>query len=180
MSQKTRDDTRPAEPQMRAEPKPRFPEQHQRSPGLEARLEPRPRYEARRYRPAGKLEGKRALVTGGDSGIGRAVAVLYAREGADVAIAYLPQEQQDAEETQRAIEAEGRRCLLIPGDLSDVNVCNATVEQTVSTRSTFWSPMRRISGAKTRSKTSATRSSTIPSEPTCMPTSISRARRCAT
>ena len=133
MSQKTRDDTRPAEPQMRAEPKPRFPEQHQRSPGLEARLEPRPRYEARRYRPAGKLEGKRALVTGGDSGIGRAVAVLYAREGADVAIAYLPQEQQDAEETQRAIEAEGRRCLLIPGDLSDVNVCNATVEQTVST-----------------------------------------------
>ena len=123
MSQKTRD-VRPAEPQMRAEPKPRFPEQHQRSPGLEARLEPRPRYEARRYRPAGKLEGKRALVTGGDSGIGRAVAVLYAREGADVAIAYLPQEQQDAEETQRAIEAEGRirqHSVLLLGSL-DVRV----------------------------------------------------------
>jgi len=121
-----------AEPQMRSEPRPPFPGQHQRPPGLEARLEPRPRFEARRYRAAGKLEGKRALVTGGDSGIGRAVAVLYAREGADVAISYLPEEQRDAEETKRVVEAEGRRCPLLPGDLIDAAACTAAVEQTVA------------------------------------------------
>ena len=96
------------EPQIRSEPKPRFPEQHQPAPGEEAQLKPRPRYEARRYRAAGKLEGKAALITGGDSGIGRAVAVLFAREGADVAISYLPEEQRDAEDTARAVQADGR------------------------------------------------------------------------
>ena len=132
MSEATREQRRSGTPQMRSEPKPRFPEQHQDAPGIEAQLEPRPRYEARRYRPAGKLEGKCALVTGGDSGIGRAVAVLYAREGADVAISYLPDEQRDAEETRSAIEAEGRRCLLIPGDLTSAEACDEAVDRTVS------------------------------------------------
>jgi NAD(P)-dependent dehydrogenase (short-subunit alcohol dehydrogenase family) len=120
------------EPQIQSEPEPRFPEQHQPAPGLETELKPRPRYEARRYRAAGKLEGKAALITGGDSGIGRAVAVLYAREGADVAISYLPEEQPDAEETARAVQAEGRRCVLLPGDLLDPAACTAAVEDTVS------------------------------------------------
>jgi NAD(P)-dependent dehydrogenase (short-subunit alcohol dehydrogenase family) len=123
---------RETKPQIESEPKPRFPEQHQPAPGLEAKLEPRPRYEARRYRAAGKLDGRAALVTGGDSGIGRAVAVLYAREGADVAISYLPEEQPDAEETARAVKAEGRRCVLLPGDLTDPAACTAAVDNTVS------------------------------------------------
>src|SRR5689334_8793472 len=100
-----------AKPQIESEPKPPFPEKKLPKPGLEADLKPRPRYEARRYKPAQKLEGKIALITGGDSGIGRAVAVLYAREGADVAFTALPAERPDAEETRRAIEREGRRCL---------------------------------------------------------------------
>jgi NAD(P)-dependent dehydrogenase (short-subunit alcohol dehydrogenase family) len=112
-------------------PKPPFPQQHQPRPGLEADLDPRPRYQAPSYRGSGKLDGKAALVTGGDSGIGRSVAVLYAREGADVAIIYLPEEQPDAEETRRAIEHEGRRALLIPGDVSDAAFCRAAVKRVV-------------------------------------------------
>ncbi|HVO89929.1 MAG TPA: SDR family oxidoreductase [Casimicrobiaceae bacterium] len=115
------------------EPKPPFPEQHQQGPGLESKLQPRPRYQAEKYKPAGKLQGKSALITGGDSGIGRAVALIYAREGADVAITYLPQEQSDAEQTRRAVEAEGRRCLLLAGDLADVDFCKSVVERTVQT-----------------------------------------------
>jgi NAD(P)-dependent dehydrogenase (short-subunit alcohol dehydrogenase family) len=88
--------------------------------------------EAPGYRGSGKLEGKVALITGGDSGIGRAVAVLYAKEGADVAIVYLPAEQPDAEETRDAVEECGRECLLIPGDLSEADFCTAAVERTVS------------------------------------------------
>jgi NAD(P)-dependent dehydrogenase (short-subunit alcohol dehydrogenase family) len=99
-------------------PKPPLPKQHLRKPGLESDLEPRPDYLAPAYRGAGKLDGKVALITGADSGIGRAVAVLFAREGADVAIAYLS-EDSDAEETLRAVEAEGRRGILLPGDVSD-------------------------------------------------------------
>jgi NAD(P)-dependent dehydrogenase (short-subunit alcohol dehydrogenase family) len=114
------------------EPRPPFPPQHQRSPGLESKLKPRPRYEAESYRPAAKLEGKAALITGGDSGIGRAVAVLFAREGADVAINYLPQEQSDAEETRAAVEKEGRRCVLLPGDLTDAQFCQELVDKTVA------------------------------------------------
>lgn len=113
------------------EPKPPFPAQQQQKPGLEARMQPRPRYKAPAYRPSGKLQAKTALITGGDSGIGRAVAVFYAKEGADVAIVYLPEEQEDAEETQQAVEEEGGRCLLIPGDVRDQEFCREAVERTV-------------------------------------------------
>ncbi len=110
-----------------------LPPQHQSKPGIEAKLRPRPRYSAPAYRAAGKLQGKVALITGGDSGIGRAVAVLYAREGADVGVIYLKEEQRDAEETRAAVEAEGRRCLLLPGDVSSVKFCQKAVERVVST-----------------------------------------------
>lgn len=120
-----------SQPQIQQEPKPPFPEQKQSGTGLEAELDPKPRYEAAKYKPAGKLEGKCALITGGDSGIGRAVAVLYAREGADVAISYLPEEQRDADETQRAVEAEGRRCILLPGDLAKPRFANELVQKAV-------------------------------------------------
>ncbi|MFL6228235.1 MAG: SDR family oxidoreductase [Pyrinomonadaceae bacterium] len=109
-----------------------MPAQHQEKPGLEAKLEPRPQYEAPLYRGSGKLEGKAALVTGGDSGIGRAVCVLFAREGADVALVYLHEEQSDAEETRRAVEAEGRRALLLPGDVRDAEFCREAVTQTIA------------------------------------------------
>jgi NAD(P)-dependent dehydrogenase (short-subunit alcohol dehydrogenase family) len=113
------------------EPQPPFPAQHQRHPGIEAKIMPRPEYEAPRYKGSEKLLDKAALITGGDSGIGRAIAVLYAREGADVGIVYLPQEQVDAEETREAVEAEGRRCLLLPGDVTDPEFCQEAVELTV-------------------------------------------------
>ena len=87
------------------EPMSPMPAQHQRKPGLEWKLDPRPRYEAPHYKGADKLKNKVALVTGGDSGIGRAVAVLFAREGADVAITHLPAEKTDAQETVEAIDA---------------------------------------------------------------------------
>lgn len=114
------------------EPAAPFPEQHLEKPGLESELEPKPRYQAREYRASGKLEGDVALITGGDSGIGRAVAVLFAREGADVAIVYLPEEQSDAEETRDAIAKAGREALLIPGDVRDVSFCQDAVQKTVS------------------------------------------------
>jgi len=114
-------------------PKPPFKPQHQARPGLESKVTPRPRFEAPEYRGSGKLDGRVALITGGDSGIGRAVAVLYAREGADVAIVYLPQEQGDAEETETAVIGEGRRCLLLPGDVRDPEFCREAVQQTVDT-----------------------------------------------
>jgi NAD(P)-dependent dehydrogenase (short-subunit alcohol dehydrogenase family) len=113
------------------EPKPPFPKQHQPRPGIEADVEPRPKYKAPLYHGADKLLDKVAIITGGDSGIGRAVAVLYAREGADIAVVFLPAEKRDAQETARAVEAEGRRCLLIAGDVKDPRFCRAAVEQTV-------------------------------------------------
>ncbi|MBL7546137.1 MAG: SDR family oxidoreductase [Bdellovibrionaceae bacterium] len=113
-------------------PKPPFPAQKQKSPGLEWKMNPRPKFTGPDYRPAGKLFGKKALIAGGDSGIGRAVAILYAREGADVAITYLPIEKRDAQETQTYVEALGRRCVLIEGDLSKENFCQRAVEKTVT------------------------------------------------
>ena len=125
--------TRRPRPEQRIKqyPKNPLPKQHQDKPGIEAEITPRPQYKAPHYRAAGKLEGRAALITGGDSGIGRAVAVLYAREGADVAFTYLPEEERDADETVRAIRAEGRRAVAIEGDLTDVRFCTSCVEQTV-------------------------------------------------
>jgi NAD(P)-dependent dehydrogenase (short-subunit alcohol dehydrogenase family) len=113
------------------QPKSPMPAQHQKKPGIESKLRPRPNYEAPLYKGCGKLSQKVALITGGDSGIGRAVAVIFAREGADVAITHLPEEQSDAEETREAIETEGRRALLISGDLRDPTFSREAVEQTV-------------------------------------------------
>jgi len=113
------------------QPKSPMPPQHQQKPGIEAKLNPKPHYEAPLYQGAGKLKEKVALITGGDSGIGRAVAVLFAREGADVAFTFLKEEKQDAEETKRAIEAEGQEAFPISGDVRDPKVCKKLVQQTV-------------------------------------------------
>jgi len=113
-------------------PTPPFPQQHQERPGIEAKITPSPRFEAPQYRGSGKLEGQAALVTGGDSGIGRAVAVLFAREGANVAIVHLPEEEQDARDTVAAIEREGTSALALAGDVRDPEFCRAAVEQTVA------------------------------------------------
>jgi NAD(P)-dependent dehydrogenase (short-subunit alcohol dehydrogenase family) len=113
-------------------PKSPLPPQVQEKPGLDSAMSPRPQYRAPNYRGSGKLADKVALITGGDSGIGRSVAVLYAREGANVAIVYLPREQSDADQVKSDIEAEGRKALLIPGDLTDPEFCQAVVERTVS------------------------------------------------
>lgn len=111
-------------------PEPPIPGRTLRKPGNESELAPRPRFMAPDYRGSGKLEDKCALITGGDSGIGRAVAVLFAREGADVAIVYLS-EEADALETCRHVEAEGRRCVAIAGDVKDPAFCGKAVEETV-------------------------------------------------
>jgi len=114
-----------------SKPRPPFPKQHQRSPGLERKLVPAPQYRAPEYKAAGKLKGKTALITGGDSGIGRAVAILFAREGANVAISYLAEEQEDAEVTRQTMEATGVRCVLLPGDLTNPEFCSELIEKTV-------------------------------------------------
>lgn len=114
----------------RRQPENPLPAQHLRKPGNEHELALAPRYMAPDYRGSGKLEDRVALVTGGDSGIGRAVAVLFAREGADVAIVYL-NEHEDADETRAAVEKEGRRCLVVPGDVKDPAFCRAAVAATV-------------------------------------------------
>jgi NAD(P)-dependent dehydrogenase (short-subunit alcohol dehydrogenase family) len=111
-------------------PVPPFPQQHQAKPGNEAALDPAPMYDAPYYKGSEKLLNKVALITGADSGIGRAVAVLFAREGADVAVAYL-NEHDDAEQTRRAVENEGRRCILISGDVADPEFCQEAVERTI-------------------------------------------------
>jgi len=109
-----------------------MPPQHQdRQPGIEAEMTPRPQADDPEHRGSGKLDGKVALITGGDSGIGRAVAIAFAKEGADVAISYLD-EHGDAEETKRMVEGYGRRCITIAGDIGDESHCQQIVQQTVS------------------------------------------------
>jgi hypothetical protein len=108
-------------------PKPPYPEQQQQVPGLESEMNPKPDYGEDSYRGSGKLQGKVAVITGGDSGIGRAVALAFAREGADVLIAYL-NEDSDAQETVRIVEKEGRKCIAIAGDINK----NRTVNKLLS------------------------------------------------
>jgi len=108
-----------------------LPPQEQPEPGKEGLMNPRPEYRGEDYKAAGKLEGKVAIITGGDSGIGRSVAVLYAREGADVAILYLDQ-HQDAEETRTVVEQYGRRCLTFAGDVADRDVCRKVIDETLA------------------------------------------------
>ena len=110
------------------EVKPPFDEQEQQPPGLESEMDTAPDYGEKSYQGSGKLDGKTAIVTGGDSGIGRAVALAFAREGADVVISYL-NEEQDAQETKRVVEDAGQRCLLIAGDIGDESHCQKIVEQ---------------------------------------------------
>jgi NAD(P)-dependent dehydrogenase (short-subunit alcohol dehydrogenase family) len=122
--------TRAMQAGARRYPEPPLPAQHLSKPGLERDLEIGPMYEAPHYKGSDKLLDMVALITGGDSGIGRAVAVLFAREGADVAVAYLD-EDADAEETRRVVEAEGRRCILLSGDVADAEFCRHAVRTTV-------------------------------------------------
>jgi NAD(P)-dependent dehydrogenase (short-subunit alcohol dehydrogenase family) len=122
---------KPVQAGPRKEPENPFPPQHQKKPGLEGELDPAPRFLAPDYKGSQKLEGMVALITGGDSGIGRAVAVLYAREGANVAIVHLGAEIDDAKETQRHVEKEGGECLLLDGDVRDPQFCERAVAKTV-------------------------------------------------
>ncbi|GAB2458055.1 NAD(P)-dependent oxidoreductase [Hymenobacter qilianensis] len=107
------------------------PQKQDQQPGLEQEMTPQPEYIRPNYKGSEKLQGKVALITGGDSGIGRSVAVHFAREGADVAITYLPTEEEDAYKTRQLVEAEGQRCLTLPGDLRDRQYCQQIVERTV-------------------------------------------------
>jgi len=125
-AKKSKGKRKPVQAGKRREPQNPMPAQHLRKPGREADLELQPRWQAPDYRGSGKLEGMAAIVTGADSGIGRAVAVLFAREGADVAVLYLD-EREDAERTKRAVEAEGRRCIAIAGDVRDSRFCKRAV-----------------------------------------------------
>lgn len=128
--QKQAEKKQPVQAGARAQPANPLPAQHLKKPGREADLHLAPRFEAPDYKGSGKLKGKVALITGGDSGIGRAIAVLFAREGADVAIVYL-NEHDDARTTQRHVEAEGQSCLLIPGDVKKSAFCDRAVEKTL-------------------------------------------------
>src|ERR1700727_1520928 len=112
-------------------PKPPFEGQKQPWPGLASKIKPRPDHGETSYRGSGRLMGRKALITGGDSGMGRAAAIAYAREGADVAINYFPTEEPDAQEVITLIKAEGRICLAIPGDLRDEKFCQDLVQRAV-------------------------------------------------
>lgn len=112
-------------------PRPPFKEQKQPWPGLVSKMEPRPDHGEKSYKGTGRLKGRKALITGGDSGMGRAAAIAYAREGADVAINYYPTEEEDAKEVIQLIKAEGRKAVVIPGDLRDEAFCRSLVEQAV-------------------------------------------------
>jgi NAD(P)-dependent dehydrogenase (short-subunit alcohol dehydrogenase family) len=108
-------------------PKPPYPEQQQQPPGLTSKMKPLPDHGEQSYKGSGRLNGKRAVITGGDSGIGRAVAIAYAREGADILVSYLD-EEEDANATKKLIEEAGRKAVLIPGDVQDSAHCRAVIE----------------------------------------------------
>jgi hypothetical protein len=112
-------------------PKPPFPKQPQPAPGLAAHMQPKPDHGETSYQGSGRLKGRKALVTGADSGIGRAAAIAFAREGADVAFVYLPNEEEDAREVVALVEAEGRKALPIPGDIKDEMFCEKLVQRAV-------------------------------------------------
>ncbi|HET9704308.1 MAG TPA: SDR family oxidoreductase [Vicinamibacterales bacterium] len=131
LTSRPRSRTRQTRP--KTQPTPPFPRQHQRRAGLEAKMEPPPRFSAEGYRGSGVLFNKVALITGGNSGIGRAAAVLCAREGAEIAIVYLKEQQEDAERTAEAVAQEGRRILLLPGDVRHSSFCKRAVDKTVAT-----------------------------------------------
>jgi NAD(P)-dependent dehydrogenase (short-subunit alcohol dehydrogenase family) len=133
MAKRKKPSSEPPRERAHDRPKPPFPSQHQNRPGLEEHLEPPPQFEGVAYKAAGKLAGKVALVTGGDSGIGRSVAMLFAREGADVAIVCLEDEDKDARTIASEIERLGRRVLMIYGDVSQSDFCRRAVGQVVTT-----------------------------------------------
>jgi NAD(P)-dependent dehydrogenase (short-subunit alcohol dehydrogenase family) len=115
-----------------AGPTPPQPEQQQEPPGYTAEMTPKPDHGEQSYKGSGKLQGRAAIITGGDSGIGRAVAIAFAREGADVLLSYLPEEEDDARETARWVEQAGRRFVLVPGNIADQEHCKSIVERAVS------------------------------------------------
>jgi NAD(P)-dependent dehydrogenase (short-subunit alcohol dehydrogenase family) len=112
-------------------PQPEFPEQEQQHPGLDSEMQPEPDYGYKTYRGHGRLEGRAAIITGGDSGIGRAVALAFAREGADVLISYLQEEESDAQETAHVVEESGKKAVKVPGDISEEVHCQTVVERAV-------------------------------------------------
>ena len=126
----TQDQTTPRNP-VEQGPKPPFPEQPQPPLGIEAEMEPRPDFGEQTYKGFGRLEGKAAIITGGDSGIGRAVALAFAREGADVLISYLSEEEPDAQETAQAVEEAGKRAVKAPGNVAEEAQCQRVVEEAV-------------------------------------------------
>src|SRR4051812_38094405 len=142
-------------------PKPPHAKTSQEYPGTEAEMDPKPDYGAESYKGTGKLTGKAAVITGGDSGIGRAVALAFAREGADVLISYLS-EEADAREIARVVEAAGRGCVAVAGDITEEAHCgrSSTGRSRSSARSTSWSTTRRSSRAASPSTRSPPRSST--------------------